>query len=162
MPNSVPLSDIREGRVTMVHARLVTVIGLLLALAGPHAGWAADGIQCCMEACGNPSWFSCGAGTACTGGYCAPPLGSAIAVSDQPCNTLTQCPSSEAGQCADGVNNDAYQNDLTDCADPACFSDPVCARKPAPALSPLALAGAGCLLAAGGIAVLRRRRRQSA
>ncbi len=37
------------------------------------------------------------------------------------------CPTSEAGQCDDGVNNDAYQNSDTDCADAACASDPACA-----------------------------------
>jgi hypothetical protein len=33
-------------------------------------------------------------------------------------------PSSEAGHCADGVDNDC--NGLTDCQDPACASDPAC------------------------------------
>ena len=40
--------------------------------------------------------------------------------------TASDCPTTEAGQCDDGVNNDAWQNGLTDCDDPACATDPVC------------------------------------
>ena len=69
---------------------------------------------------------------------------------------VTRCPTSEAGRCTDGINNDAYQNDVTDCADSACFNDPACTLK-APALSHLALTFAGILLLGGGVHLVRRR-----
>ena len=74
-------------------------------------------------------------------------------VSDS-CKGVTGCPSTEAGQCADGVDNDA--NDLTDCADPACFSEPACSLK-APTLSLAGLTLVGLLLVSGGIYLVRRR-----
>ena len=77
---------------------------------------------------------------------------------DAACTDLeaTRCPTSEAGHCSDGVNNDAYQNDLTDCADPACFNDPAC-RVKAPTLSRTALSLAGLLLLGAGAWLARRR-----
>lgn len=42
------------------------------------------------------------------------------------CVGVSECPDTEAGQCDDGVNNDAYQNSDTDCADAACAGDPAC------------------------------------
>jgi hypothetical protein len=37
-------------------------------------------------------------------------------------------PGSEAGNCQDNIDNDC--NGLTDCADPACFTDPACVCRP--------------------------------
>jgi hypothetical protein len=140
--------------------RLLTALSMVVALGlvvmRPEPGWATPPVGCCIEQCANPAWTSCAGGT-CTGGNCLPP-GSDISASTSPCSEVEACPKSEAGQCADGVNNDAYQNDLTDCRDPACFSDPAC-RPTAPAISQSGLAVTAVLLAAGGIAVLRRRRR---
>ncbi len=42
------------------------------------------------------------------------------------CAGHLSCPDTEAGQCDDGVNNDAYQNGDTDCDDAACAGDPAC------------------------------------
>jgi len=68
------------------------------------------------------------------------------------------CPTSEAGRCADGVNNDAWLDDLTDCADPDCANDPACPAS-APALSTLGLGAlAALLMGIGGLSVARRRR----
>jgi len=69
---------------------------------------------------------------------------------------VTRCPTSEVGRCSDGVNNDAYQNDLTDCDDSACFNDPACRLK-APTLSHAGLTLAGLLLLSGGVWLVRRR-----
>jgi len=68
------------------------------------------------------------------------------------------CPTTEAGLCADRINNDAWLDDLTDCADPDCFTDPACPA-PAPALSALGLGAlAALLIGIGGLSVVRRRR----
>ena len=69
---------------------------------------------------------------------------------------VTRCPTSEAGHCTDGINNDAYQNEVTDCADSACFNDPACGLK-APALSRTGLTLAGILLLISGVYLVRRR-----
>jgi len=46
-------------------------------------------------------------------------------------DAFINCPTSETGQCNDGVNNDAWLDDLTDCRDPDCFTDPACLAAPA-------------------------------
>ena len=80
---------------------------------------------------------------------------------DEACaNTAaTRCPTSEAGHCTDGINNDGYQNDLTDCADSACATDPACPRA-APAMSDSGLTIAGILLLSGGVWLARLREMQ--
>lgn len=77
---------------------------------------------------------------------------------DAECGNIaaTRCPTSEAGHCSDGVNNDGYQNDVTDCADVACATDSAC-HHAAPALSKSGLALAGVLLLSGGVYLVRRR-----
>ena len=133
---------------------LATMVATFLATGA----FAAD-IQCCLEACGNPVWNSCASGATCTGGFCAPPLGSAIAATTDPCGTgsASSCPATEAGQCADGVNNDVWTGDSeTDCADPDCAGDPACPAS-APVVGPAALAALVLALAIGGTAILRRR-----
>jgi len=67
----------------------------------------------------------------------------------------TRCPTSETGHCTDGINNDGYQNDVTDCADSACFSDPAC-RVKAPTLSHTALTLVGLFLLGSGAWLVRR------
>lgn len=53
-----------------------------------------------------------------------------------PCESF--CPPDESGACDDGINNDAYLDEVTDCADPDCAGDAVC-RAAAPATSNLGL-----------------------
>jgi len=136
---------------------IVVAAAVLAVLTTARPSWSA----CCMETCGNPAWKSCTANTDCTGGFCAPPLGSAIMAS--PTGTcgvgaFAACPTTEAGECADGVNNDAWTgNTLTDCVDPACAQDPHC-KAPAPAVSKAMLILMFVLLCMSGVAVLRRRR----
>jgi hypothetical protein len=141
----------KAGYMIVVAATVFAV----LAIARPS--WSA----CCEEGCGNPVWISCTASAICTGGFCAPPLGSAIQFDlAATCGegAFANCPATEAGQCADGVNNDAWTgNTLTDCADPACATDPHC-KAPAPAMSRTVLMLMLVLLCMSGVAVLRRRR----
>ena len=87
---------------------------------------------------------------------CAPDAGSPTANTGITCAEKGSCPQSELGHCSDGVNNDAYLNDLTDCADPACIDDPACRLK-APAISHANLTFVGVLLLGGGVYLLRRR-----
>jgi hypothetical protein len=140
----------KAGYMIIVAATVLAV----LVMARPS--WSA----CCIESCGNPPWISCTANADCTGGYCAPPTGSALAYySDATCGegVVSNCPATEAGQCADGVNNDAWTgNTLTDCADPACAGDPHCLA-PAPAMSRIGLVVMLVLLCMSGVAVVRRR-----
>jgi hypothetical protein len=92
--------------------------------------------------CGDPA---CATDPLCLPGSCQPgtsqscydgPIGTAgigpCKMGVQSCNTMgvwTMClsevtPTSEAGHCHDGVDNDC--NGLTDCADPSCANDPGC------------------------------------
>jgi hypothetical protein len=59
-----------------------------------------------------------------------------------PCGSF--CPPDESGACNDGVNNDAYLDDVTNCADADCTGEAVC-RAAAPTTSNL---GLGAVLAA--------------
>jgi len=140
----------KAGYMIVVAATVFAV----LAMARPS--WSA----CCEEQCGNPVWKSCTANMSCTGGYCAPPLGSALMADENATcgeGAFSGCPTTEAGQCHDGVNNDAWTGStLTDCADPACVGDPACPV--APAVSRTVLLLMFVLLCMGGVAVLRRRR----
>lgn len=117
---------------------------------------------CCQEGCGSgpTPWVSCGSPDCPTGGICPGPIGSAIRM--DPAATCgvgdwASCPASEAGYCADGVNNDAWTgNTLADCADPACAMDPAC-RVQAPVVSQSNLFVVGLLLLAGGVWMTHRR-----
>ena len=61
-----------------------------------------------------------------------------------PCGGAT-LPGSEAGMCADGVDNDC--NGQTDCADGQCEKDPGCANKPDMSMPPVDMAmPPGCTL----------------
>jgi hypothetical protein len=147
--------------VDMKHMKQASVItaacSFLAVLAIAKPSWSA----CCIESCGTVPWISCTASDSCTGGACPGPLGSAIAFDpDGICGqgAFVNCPTSEAGQCGDGVNNDAWTGSTaTDCADPACSGDPACPRGAAPALSKTALLLMFGLLTWGGLRVLRRR-----
>lgn len=65
-----------------------------------------------------------------------------------PCD---DCPTTEAGQCSDGVNNDAWLDDLTDTQDPDC-------KAATPAASPFGIAALLIALAGFGAYRLRRSR----
>jgi hypothetical protein len=54
------------------------------------------------------------------------------------CEALS-CPPNESGACADGINNDAFLDQATDCKDPDCGGDPTC-RAAAPLASGFGLA----------------------
>ena len=140
----------RTGHVVAMMCSFLAV----LAIAKPS--WSA----CCSETCGTVPWISCTADLSCTGGACPGPIGSAImADANATCGegAFVNCPRNEAGQCHDGVNNDAWTgNSLTDCADPACAGKPGCL--PAPTLNKAALLLTFGLLTLAGITVLRRRR----
>ena len=139
-------------------------IGIFIALVvacclmRPDAARAA----CCIETCGSVPWISCTADVDCTGGVCPGPIGSAIAADlNATCGeagTFSGCPANETGQCADGVNNDAWTGDiLTDCADLDCAGDPACPPNVgAPATTLLGLMSLALLLAAAGVNRLRR------
>lgn len=132
------------------------VIGLVVAssLLRPDTASGA----CCIESCGSVPWISCTASDQCTGGVCPGPLGSAIAFDPSATcgeGAFAGCPPDETGQCADGVNNDAWTGDtLTDCADPDCAGDPAC-RVGAPAAGPVPLLVLALALTAAGVARLR-------
>jgi len=63
------------------------------------------------------------------------------------CSSVSGCPDTEAGQCDDGVNNDAWLDGDTDCDDADCASDPACV--PVPTVSSWGIASLGLLLLAG-------------
>lgn len=65
-----------------------------------------------------------------------------------PCD---ECPPVEAGQCNDGVNNDAWLDDLTDTQDPDC-------KAATPAASPYGMAALLVVLAGFGAYRLRKSR----
>jgi len=137
---------------------VVALMCSLGVLASSQSSWSA----CCIESCGTVPWTSCTADTSCTGGVCPGPIGSAIAADpDATCGVtgiFAACPTSEAGHCTDGVNNDAWTgNAFTDCQDPACFSDPACFPARAPAMHGSVLLVLGLLLALGGVVLVRQR-----
>ncbi|MGB0715934.1 MAG: hypothetical protein ACPGXK_08650 [Phycisphaerae bacterium] len=79
------------------------------------------------------------------------------------CNIIPTCPQSEAdGSCTDGVNNDAWQNGLTDCADPSCSGDPACSAAAVPAVSEWGLAVMVLVLLVGGTIAVGRNRHTAA
>jgi len=159
----------REGRrnVTPRRACLGALLGALLVvtLTLPKAATAGD-VVCEACICGaNPFASACRSADPYSTDECDAVCG---AGNGRPytfpvvCTDFasTRCPTSERGYCVDGVNNDQYQNDLTDCADPACAGDPSCPTQ-VPALSPVASAIAGALLVAGGLGALARRHRSA-
>lgn len=75
--------------------------------------------------------------------------------------SFTDCPDSEVGQCQDGVNNDDWVDDQTDCADPDCQDDPACAANPAAAPAASTLGLAALLVTLAGIGALRLLPRKS-
>jgi hypothetical protein len=93
---------------------------------------------------------------------CPGPIGSAIQFDpDAVCgegSPFSQCPPNEVGQCADGVNNDAWTGDrLTDCRDPDCWGDRACPNQAVPAAGAVGLAVTAAALLAIGVLVLRAR-----
>ncbi|MGB0715933.1 MAG: hypothetical protein ACPGXK_08645 [Phycisphaerae bacterium] len=79
------------------------------------------------------------------------------------CFDSAMCPQSEAdGSCTDGVNNDAWQNGLTDCADPSCSGDPACSAAAVPAVSEWGLAVMVLVLLVGGTIAVGRNRQTAA
>jgi hypothetical protein len=72
--------------------------------------------------------------------------------------TTTTTPGPEAGHCNDGIDND--HNGRTDCADAACFSDPLCAKgqREAPAMTPPWLVFMALGLFVLAVVVLTRKR----
>jgi hypothetical protein len=72
--------------------------------------------------------------------------------------TITTTPEPEAGHCNDNIDND--HNGRTDCADPACFSDPSCAKgqREAPAMTPPWLMFTALGLFVLAVVVLTRKR----
>jgi hypothetical protein len=154
---SVPKSRLKEAY--MKAGCMICVVSTVLAvLAIASPSWSA----CCIESCPSVPWISCTASTSCTGGVCPGPIGSAVAADStatcgEPGTQFANCPTTEAGQCGDGVNNDAWTgNTATDCQDPACATDPHCT--PAPAMSKTVLMIVFALLCLSGVAILRRRR----
>ena len=100
-------------------------------------------------------------------GYCAPETSGFEQICSQlscegmgvafvPCAETTGCPSSEAPRCDDGVNNDAWLDELTDCADPDCSSVSPCLVR-APAMGTPALLATALASLALGIRILNRR-----
>jgi hypothetical protein len=72
--------------------------------------------------------------------------------------TTTTTPAPEAGHCSDNIDND--HNGFTDCADPACVSDPLCAKgqHQAPAMTPPWLMLTALALFVLAVVVLTRKR----
>lgn len=143
-------------RVTKLLAVLTTAVAL--CLASPNALAGAGVCTNCLSCPGDLT--ACFPGgtpmSACTD------LGCVGGDTSTPCNELPECPLTEAGQCSDGINNDAWQNGDTDCADAACASDPACTGVPAASTWGLAALSL-VLLAAGTIAIANRpTRRQQA
>ena len=137
-------------RTAFFTTAMVTAIGL--AAANANAGAGCTGCDNCpgdLTIC-----FS--AGTAIS--ECEN-LGCSGTESSDQCGTgdVAFCPLTEVGQCDDGLNNDAYQNILTDCDDPACASDPACVV--VPTLSEWGLMAMTLLVLTVGTIVFDRRRR---
>jgi len=148
-----------RGSTAAVTVATALVLNLGFGLSEPARA------ACCIEGCGGVPipWVSCGI-LSCTGGDCPSPIGSAIFTDpNATCGegpTFSGCPPNEIGQCADGVNNDAWTGDLlTDCNDPDCASDPLCPTESVPAASGLGLAATAMALLGMGVAALRSRMR---
>jgi hypothetical protein len=142
-------------------AKLGWVMALQFAALLPHAPARA---ACCIEGCGGTvSWTSCGINE-CTGGACDSAIGSAVFFdANATCgegSPFASCPPDEVGQCADGVNNDAWTGDRnTDCEDPDCAFDPFCPSASVPAAGGFGIAVTALVLLAFGIFTLRSRLR---
>jgi len=128
----------REGRrnVTTRRACLGALLGALLVvtLTLPKAATAGD-VVCEACICGaNPFASACRSADPYSTDECDAVCG---AGNGRPytfpvvCTDFasTRCPTSERGYCVDGVNNDQYQNDLTDCADPPAPETRVARRR---------------------------------
>jgi hypothetical protein len=123
----------------------LVALGGLAVLLFPAARARA---ACCLDACPSPSIIAC-TSVGCPTDVVPNCPGQIVAESPDPAATCgvgnyTTCPNSEDGSCTDGVNNDAWLDDLTDCADPDCFNDPACCGGPgqrccqtAPCVSPM-------------------------
>jgi hypothetical protein len=148
-------------RMTMRMIVAMAIVGAAMVWTASMACALPPVDACCKQSCADPAWTACqqfvcvGGAEACRSGY------SETEVGGKPCGEgdSADCPATEIGQCADGVNNDVWTETgerLTDCQDPDCRDDPVCLRG-APALD----AGTASLLAAllglGGVLALRRR-----
>ncbi len=109
----------------MNHTATIGMLGLLIGV-GTGAPEAFAGVGVCTICDGCPDGMTvCFPGgtpvSACTDIGCAGGTDTSTE-----CFGTPACPATEAGQCDDGVNNDAYQNGDTDCADAACAGDPAC------------------------------------
>lgn len=105
-------------------------LGTLAGLAGAMALNTEVNAACCLDACPNPAIIAC-TSQGCPTDVVPHCPGQIVAESPSPTGTcgtgsFTDCPPTEVGHCTDGVNNDAWKDDLTDCADPDCFNDPAC------------------------------------
>lgn len=110
---------------------LGTLIAFAALLLPPPQARAA----CCMDSCPNPIIIAC-TSSGCPTDVVPNCPGQIVAESPDPSATCgagnyTTCPDSEYGACTDGVNNDAWIDALTDCADPDCRNDPACCGGPA-------------------------------
>ncbi len=110
------------------HMNHTATIGMLAILIGVGAGapeaLAGAGVCTVCRSCTDGVTVCFPGGTplsACTDLGCTQNSDSGAT-----CESNPSCPDTEAGQCDDGVNNDAYQNSDTDCADAACAADPAC------------------------------------
>jgi hypothetical protein len=88
---------------------------------------------------------------------CAPPCANSSMNVNANCADWN-CPATEVGQCNDGLNNDAWVDDLTDAEDPDCQA--VTTPAPVPAMSAAGVTALVLFLI--GVAVYRLRRRAAA
>ena len=157
----LPFANWTGTRVWMTRRRLAWGLAAVVAII-PLAGRAHAGVACFACICTGQDFASaCRLSDPFSTTECDAVCGAGKSMPhefDAQCSDLstTRCPTSEAGYCADGINNDAYRNDLTDCDDPACATSPSCYH-PAPVLSETGLVLVGILLLSGGVWLVRRR-----
>lgn len=164
--------------MTSRHLLILIIPLAIYGLPSPATAGIGPVVTCCMVTC-EGEWTACGSFFDCPSGACASTPTQNMAAGTCGEGDFASCPADESGQCADGVNNDEYKNDLTDCDDPACATDPACAPPTATPTAPptatptfLPHGGNGChiattrsglsaiLLLAPLAALLRRRRAQ--